>query len=426
MASSLFKSRPEHLPPPKLYGYRSISQEEEKKLIERLSKPTISVLQAQLSTLTNQSQNETFNTAVSKYDIENITSNLFDYTGQISVNNSVDTETLSPSSVSSSRLVDLRSIGDYEKVAERLNKLAEIWNRSGKNNHLLPPCACARGEVLLREDSENWNYSHCHCYSTYPSVRYRNTVQEPAKWNVVNKIVRRLHSAGTAGSNARQKESQQLLEMLTRRRIGNSVDCLVESSQKLMRRFSSPEIRSSLFDNKGNFKPKKFINQWENFQVNNHRLSRISRPTTSSQLKRRGVCVLCDDKPSARTPLGVVNTYSTEEMLYHKTTCLRNKKQESKLVERVLRPTFASQGDKSRCVKSYQFDPHPTMSLKSNLSNIQLSGESIIQRLHNFNKRLPLISGLERSSSINSIICRLYSGKCRRSNCSNKQTQENE
>ncbi|CAH8543305.1 unnamed protein product [Schistosoma rodhaini] len=413
MASSLYKSRPEYLPSPKFYGYKSISVEEEKKLIERLSKPTISIIQAQLTSLSSRSHHQTLDSQNPKFNNESNGVNPIEYyDGETLTNRGISSplslSSLSPSNCSS-RLVDLRSIDDYEIVSDRLNKLAEIWNRTGKTNPLLPPCACARGELLLKEDNENWIMStHCHCSSACSNVHNRHTtIQKPVEWNRINKIVRRLHSSGTAGSIARQKESQALLSTLSKRHIDHSTNYFTENIK--MQKITNPESRSSLFDQRGHFKPIQYINQWETFQQINHKLDRITRPTTSSKLKSRGVCVLCDQNSSLKTPLGVVNNYSID-----KTLQLHDKKQENDLIERVIRPTFASQTDKCQCPKSYHFNPH----IKQNLDTIELSGESIIQRLKHFNKQLPLISGLPRSSSINSITNRLYSGRCRRTNCS--------
>ncbi|CAH8515901.1 unnamed protein product [Schistosoma mattheei] len=417
MASSSYKSRPEYLQAPKFYGYKTISVEEEKKLVERLSKPTISIIQAQLASLSNRSHHQTLDIQNPKFNIESNSVNPIEYyDGETLTSRGISSPPSSPSlspSNCSSRLIDLRSIDDYENVSDRLNKLAEIWNRTGKTNPLLPPCACARGELLLKEDNENWMMNiHCHCSSACSSVHNRYTsIQEPVEWNRINKIVRRLHSSGTAGSIARQKESQALLSALSKRHIDHSTNYFTENIN--MQKFTNPESRSSLFDQRGHFKPIKYINQWETFQKLNHKLNRITRPTTSSKLKRRGVCVLCDQNLSLKTPLGVVNNYSIDKTL-HKTFHLCDKKQENDLVERVIRPTFASQANKCQCPKSYLFNPH----IKQNSDHIQLSGESIIQRLKHFNKQLPLISGLTRSSSINSITNRLYSGKCRRTNCS--------
>ncbi|CAH8846369.1 unnamed protein product [Trichobilharzia szidati] len=438
MASSLFKSRLLDFSSPsvKLYGYKSISRAEEKTLIERLCRPTMSFLQAQISTHANyQNQTETLDLSSLNYNGENIPVSLGDYASQVSTNYSIDTESQSVSSMSSSRLVDLRSVNDYEKVADKLNKLAELWNRNSKVNKLSPPCACERGALLLREDSEKWakhnqsqRSSRCSNIYRHDHHHHQYNLEEPVDWEIVNRIVRRLHTSRTAGSDARQKESRLMLKMLAKRKAPNTAapnSHPPESNQQ----FSNPRLQSNLFDSKGKFKPKQFIDQWETLQVDNHILNRISRPTTSSQLKRRIGCMICDAKPSAKTSLGVVNTYSKNDISYPTSHCFHNKKEESEIVERILQPTIASQADKCRCKRSYRFEPHPTttrkISSQHNSSTIELSGESIIHRLNNSNKQLPLISGLERSSSINSIVHRLYSGKCQRINCHvNKQVKQ--
>ncbi|VDQ05784.1 unnamed protein product [Trichobilharzia regenti] len=426
MASSLFKSRLLDFSSPsvKLYGYKSISREEEKTLIERLCRPTMSLLQAQISTHANyQNQTETLDLSSVNYNAENIPVSLGDYASQVSTNLSIDTESQSVSSISSSRLVDLRSVNDYEKVADKLNKLVELWNRNSKVNKLSPPCACERGAVLLREDSEKWakhNQSERSSRCSNILHHHQYNIDEPVDWEIVNRIVRRLH------------KSRIMLKMLAKRKMPNTPPPNSHPPES-NHQFSNPGLQSNLFDSKGKFKPKQFINQWETLQVDNHLLNRISRPTTSSQLKRRIGCIICDAKPSAKTSLGVVNTYSKNDISYPITHCFHNKKEEIELVERVLQPTIASQADKCRCKRSYRFEPHPTTTIttarkissqRSNSSTIELSGESIIHRVNNSNKQLPLISGLERSSSINSIVRRLYSGKCQRINCHvNKQVK---
>ncbi|CAH8494858.1 unnamed protein product, partial [Schistosoma turkestanicum] len=222
MACSLYRSRADYyyLPVPKFYGYKTINAEEEKKLIERLSKPTISFIQNQLSNLSNRSDYHNVNTNDKKNRINLIEeSNHYDLTLTNRITSSSSPSSLSTSN-SSSRLIDLRSIDDYENVSDRLKHFTELWNRTEPINPLLPLCACPRGEILLKEDNVNWirHNTQCHCSSATTSPHHRSTtLREPVEWNRINQIVRRLHSANTAGSLARHAESQALLATLSER-----------------------------------------------------------------------------------------------------------------------------------------------------------------------------------------------------------------
>ncbi|TNN12278.1 hypothetical protein EWB00_003858 [Schistosoma japonicum] len=396
MASSLFKSRPEYIPPPKFYGYKSISLDEEKQLIERLSKPTISIIQAQLKNNNNNNVN------------------LIEYDNQTLRNPIITSPTLS--SNSSNHFIESISTGDYENVTERLQKLSEIWNKTERINPFLPLCACIRGELLLKENNNNsLMNTYCHCSTTCSSLPNRYTLNEPIEWKKLNKIVRRLHSANTAGSIARQKESHALLTTLSKQHYNHSINSS-RKSNKIQKNIFNPELKINLFDNKGQFKLMKYIHQWEIFQQVNHKIIQLSRPTTSSKLKCRGYCILCNNNNlsstitsfNAFTNYSINNNNNNNSLQYKTFHLINNKKQQQHLIERLIQPTIASQGNKCHCDKFNSF----------NVYNKQLNnGELIMQRLQQLNKQLPLISGLQKSSSINSIINRLYSGKCRRSNC---------
>ncbi|KAK4472019.1 hypothetical protein MN116_005394 [Schistosoma mekongi] len=416
MASSLFKSRSEYKPTPKFYGYKSISIDEEKKLIERLSKPTISIIQSQLTNLSNHNQIHTLNSIKSKFNIENNNnvSHMLNDSQTLTIP-TISSPTLS--STSSSHLIDSKSISDNENVKEPLQKLSEIWHKTEQINPFLPMCACIRGELLLKENNENWlkNTPCGCCYSSRcSSVRNQYKLHEPVEWKKLNKIVRRLHSTNTIGSIARQKENHALLTALSslKQHSNKSIDYHIKKTNKIQNIFQL-ELTNNLFNNRGYFKPIEYIHQWEILQQVNHQIDHLSRPTTSSKLKCRGYCPLCNNLISTITPLGIFTNYSlNKNLLKHQTFHLINKKQQNNLIARIIQPTIASQADKCQCHKLY--NKHNN----TDNNHIQLSGEFIIQRLQQLHKQLPLISGLSKSSNINSIINRLYSsGKCYRSNC---------
>ncbi|CAM0512850.1 unnamed protein product [Fasciola hepatica] len=441
MASSLYKSRPIHLAPCKLYGYKIIDWQTQLQLIERLSRPTISVLQAQIHAAW-QNANQLRNKSVPlKTPLERVTvpvqqiqspsptspsvgkplnSDVKPFTIKILGDDSMGSKPSARSADtkstdthdSSTKLVDLQSITDYHLVSVPLNNLNLQWTREVDLSSVHPPCTCPRGEALFRAEMDRWTEAHdCGCSVTRPSTPYSTCThfqtRDPVDWPTVRRIVRRLNDNQTIASAIRRKEN-------SRRKRRSPINPMTAPIQlggvsKNDYRVQSPRTRPSLFNMSGQFKTQTYVGRFQREHQLGHDLNRLSRPTTASSFKQRGRCPICDQSPGERTVFGV--EYSG--FAVHETNRLRDREEEIRLVERVSRPTFSHSADHIRCKRSREWMEAPTGPLAAG-TRVYLSGEAIVQRITQSAKFLPLLSGLPRSSSVNSITRRLYSGKCSR------------
>ncbi|VDP84419.1 unnamed protein product [Echinostoma caproni] len=299
--------------------------------------------------------------------------------------------------------------------------MALQWSRRAKLSNLRPPCTCPRGEALLRAEVDRWvNRNGCCTPSMTRASTPRSTCthfqsRDPVDWSTMRRIVYRLNECQTISSAVRKREN-------ARRKRRNPTD-FVSTSGKISRSAcesqiypytQSPRTRPSLFDVSGQFKTLVYLNQFQRGSRIEQNLNRLSRPTTASGFKQRGRCLICDRSPGQRTIFGVVLTRCSTHLSGKYRP--RDRTEEMHLVQRVSRPTYAQSADRQPCRRAREWTEAPTGPLPEG-GRFYLSGEAIVQRIAQSAKTLPLVSGLPRSSSVNSITVRLYSGKSGRNAC---------
>lgn len=441
MASSLYRTRPVHIPVPKLYGYKIIDQHAQSELIERLSRPTISILQAQIHAawqsvnqfhgkslpLKKTVKNRVLPTqpdrpavpTVGKLAKSNGKQLTIKMAGEDFLNSklcalSVDTKS-TDTHESSAKPMDLLQITDYHLVDTERNNINLQWPKEMHISPLHPPCTCPRGVALFRAEMDRWRETHVCVHSmTRPSTP-RSTcthflTPDPIEWKTVRRIVRRLNDSQTIASAIRRKENSRCKRRspvdprtAPLKGVGYKQASQNGSSVK------SPRTRSSLFDKSGQFKTQIYVGRFQQEHRLEQDLKRLSRPTTASSFKQRGSCPICDHSPGERTILGV------EYAGFARREANRpgDRKEEIRLIKRISRPTCSISADHICCKHSREWTKTPTISWNEG-SRTYISGEEIVQRIAQSQKYLPLLSGLPRSSSVNSITKRLSSGKCSR------------
>ncbi|CAL8077089.1 unnamed protein product [Calicophoron daubneyi] len=430
MASGLYLKRPENLPPLKLYGYKKITPLEQTEIINRVTRPTHSVLQARILTkkcaqaYSTDEQLQTLKTKSHNGEVGKSPAKQLDISEMNPATTESDLVAQKPTSAKSNKSNLSRSSlalflesGDINSQFPQLSHKSDICSeplrRDNAHHLVLPVCSCPKGFAILRDETKKWvekrEVEHLQRMTFSIEPCHHLISKKPLEWNLLKFVVRRLHETKTVSATARQKETGALLKRLSQQRqlsalgfitkwpLVNGVQHPVKAS------LYRPEYRASFFDSTGHFKVKDYFNRVAMTQKWDYQLAKISRPTTASKLKHRGHCPICEENPCDRTVLGVglseQNSYSSQAN--------RSLKHQEVLIERLIKPTMASRGTTIVCPRASGYDE--SVHTDRNEDNTYLCGEAIVRRIAHSAKTLPLISGLERSSSLASITRRVYS-----------------
>ncbi|CAH8622451.1 unnamed protein product [Dicrocoelium dendriticum] len=415
MATNFVKSIPIHLYHAKQNVNRKIDRVTEKLLVERLCRPTYASLQSHLPP-SGKTQPHPLATKRDKslrspdesraqqqkaqHHIESPSSVRTEYTelGGTELKEKEISIITSPPLFSSSTRIPF-SIDDKSLL--------------GVQSSSTCICYCPKGAAILEEESQRWlresPYYQMKMNSRISTWgRYRPIEASVGEANV-NELVNRLYSTKTISASLREKESHRLLSKLRPQLpVRFKKPCPLGSSFDL----PSPN-RPEFFDESGDFKVDDFFRCYNRSNAMAERMRTISRPTIGSKLKHKGVCAVCDDNPKESLTFRSVRTKRT----------IRGKKGQDALNQRLLQPTVSSMTHLLMCIRAGEWKQTEFEQMTTRSNFHYYSGEADIRGPPHSATEVPLISGLQRSSSVRSITQRVYSGKCRRRNCqSNERT----
>ncbi|KAF6778218.1 hypothetical protein AHF37_02076 [Paragonimus kellicotti] len=383
MASSLFRTRPVHLPPPKLYGFASIDRQTEEVLIARLCRPTYAILQARAEAnwMQTRRKNLQYIAEMSNMYAVNFTP-LTDRQNDLQESSEVETQsttTLLNSKhsrlFSALRLANLVEDGEStarsEPFVDKSNKLSLSLDRLSELSIQPPVCCCPKG-AARSIDPDSYAYNH--------SFR-----QMSADWYTVQQIVHRLHETKTTSGKVRIRRLDALQRTPRTGRSGSDSASMCLANHPIN---PCSVNRPSLFDPNGQFKTQEFISRYTEAHRVSEWLARIARPTTASGLKRRGVCLMCERAPGERNILGIKKYKGIDHG-----PSINTKKKQANLTQRLQQPTLASKSAQLVCLKAREWNRITDHDLLERKAVPYLSGEAIIRRIAQSAKILPLISG---------------------------------